>query len=70
MTKMPLSFLSFVAFLLSATVPVATADTRIRAGAATADATPPLPASCDLILDHPYAPSPVSGTGLDRESGP
>jgi hypothetical protein len=49
MTKMPLSFLGFVAFLLSAVVPVATADTRIRAGAAMVDVTPPLPAMYDLM---------------------
>jgi len=49
MMKMPLSFLGFVAFLLSAAVPVATADTRIRAGAATVDVTPPLPAIYDLM---------------------
>ena len=49
MMKMPLSFLGFVAFLLSAAVPVATADTRIRAGAAKVDVTPPLPAIYDLM---------------------
>ena len=49
LTKMPLSFLGFVAFLLSAAVPVATADTRIRAGAAKVDVTPPLPAIYDLM---------------------